>query len=73
MLHCRCLAGASPLALLAVLGLSAPANAQDAAEVSEVVVTGSVIAGAPENAALPVNMIGADELHKQGSPRTPAL
>ena len=70
MLHCRYLAGASPLALLAVLGFAAPANAQDAAEVSEVVVTGSFIAGTPENAALPVNVIGADELQKQGSPST---
>lgn len=61
------------MALLAVLGFAAPANAQDAAEVSEVVVTGSFIAGAPEDAALPVNVIGADELQKQGSPPTPPL
>ena len=38
--------------------------------VEEVVVTGSFIAGTPEDAALPVNVIGADELQKQGSPST---
>ena len=55
MLHCRYLAGASSLALLAVLGLAGPASAQDdATAVEEVVVTGSFIAGTPENAALPV-------------------
>ncbi|MDO9431155.1 MAG: TonB-dependent receptor [Phenylobacterium sp.] len=69
MLHCRYLAGASPLALLAVLGFAAPANAQDS-EVAEVIVTGSFIAGTPEDAALPVNVIGADEVQKQGSPST---
>ncbi|HEY9236411.1 MAG TPA: TonB-dependent receptor [Phenylobacterium sp.] len=36
----------------------------------EVVVTGSFIAGTPENAALPVNVIGQDEMQKQGSPST---
>ncbi|MBW0149903.1 MAG: TonB-dependent receptor [Phenylobacterium sp.] len=40
------------------------------AMVEEVVVTGSFIAGTPEDAALPVNVIGADELQKQGSPST---
>ncbi|MBT9472518.1 MAG: TonB-dependent receptor [Pseudomonadota bacterium] len=70
MLHSKYLAGASSLALLAVLGLAAPANAQDVADVEEVVVTGSFIAGTPEDAALPVNVIGADEMQKQGSPST---
>ncbi|MDZ4321167.1 MAG: TonB-dependent receptor plug domain-containing protein, partial [Phenylobacterium sp.] len=70
MLHSRYLAGASSLALLAVLGLSAPAYAQEEAVVEEVVVTGSFIAGTPEDSALPVNVIGADELQKQGSPST---
>ena len=71
MLHCRYLAGASSLALLAVLGLAGPASAQDeATAVEEVVVTGSFIAGTPENAALPVNVIGQDEMQKQGSPST---
>ena len=71
MLHCRYLAGASSLALLAALGFAAPANAQDdASEVSEIVVTGSFIAGSPENAAMPINVIGSDEMQKQGSPST---
>ncbi|MDP3660620.1 TonB-dependent receptor plug domain-containing protein, partial [Phenylobacterium sp.] len=39
-------------------------------EVSEVVVTGSFIAGTPEDAALPVDVIGADELQRQGNPST---
>ena len=39
-------------------------------EVSEVVVTGSFIAGTPEDAALPVDVIGADELQRQGNPTT---
>jgi iron complex outermembrane receptor protein len=39
-------------------------------EVSEVVVTGSYIAGTPTTAALPVNVIGAADLQKQGSPTT---
>ena len=38
--------------------------------VEEIVVTGSFIAGTPEDAALPVNVIGNDELQKQGSPST---
>ena len=71
MLPCRYLAGASSLALLAVLGLAAPANAQDdAVSVDEVIVTGSFIAGTPEDAALPVNVIGQVEMQKQGSPTT---
>ena len=35
---------------------------------AEVVVTGSLIRGTPEDAALPVDVIGADELAKQGQP-----
>ena len=53
------------------MGFAAPANAQDdTAEVAEVIVTGSFIAGSPENAAMPINVIGADEMQKQGSPST---
>jgi iron complex outermembrane receptor protein len=43
-------------------------QADDAAEVEEIVVTGSLIRGTPENAALPVDVIGQDELERQGSP-----
>lgn len=59
-----------------VLGLIAGAWANGAiaqqagGEVSEVVVTGSFIAGTPEDAALPVDVIGADELQRQGNPST---
>lgn len=78
MLNSRYLAGASSLALLAVIGVGAPAYAQSSAapsaqvdaQVEEVIVTGSFIAGTPEDAALPVNVIGADEVQKQGSPST---
>ncbi|WP_332698585.1 TonB-dependent receptor plug domain-containing protein, partial [Devosia sp.] len=69
MLQSRYLAGASSLALLLTLG-AGQALAQDSAEVEEVVVTGSFIAGTPEDAALPVNVIGAEEMAKQGSPST---
>ncbi|HYD45173.1 MAG TPA: TonB-dependent receptor plug domain-containing protein, partial [Phenylobacterium sp.] len=49
--------------------MSNPAFAQDeAAEVEEVVVTGSFIAGTPEDAALPVDVIGEQELENRGSP-----
>jgi iron complex outermembrane receptor protein len=64
--------GGSVLAVAVALGISAPAGAQTAStaasEVEEVVVTGSYIAGTSEQAALPVDVIGADELQKQGSP-----
>ena len=71
MLHSRYLAGASSLALMAVLGVAAPAYAQEeVSEVQEVIVTGSFIAGTPEDAALPVSVISSDELQKQGSPST---
>ena len=72
MLNIRYLAGASSIALATVLTLSAGqafAQAEDV-EVSEVVITGSFIAGSPEDAALPVNVIGADEMQKQGAPST---
>ncbi|MDK2769425.1 MAG: TonB-dependent receptor plug domain-containing protein [Sphingomonas sp.] len=51
-----------------VLGGAAPAFAQDSGEESEIVITGSLIAGTPEDAALPVDVIGAEELAKQGNP-----
>lgn len=69
------LAGGSILAITLSLGLTSGAMAQTAGpvEVEEVVVTGSLIAGTPENAALPVDVIGAEELAKQGSPTTVEL
>jgi iron complex outermembrane receptor protein len=50
------------------MGVSGTAAAQDAATVEEVIVTGSFIAGTPEDAALPVDVIGAKELEQRGSP-----
>jgi iron complex outermembrane receptor protein len=64
------LAGGSALAIALSLGLSSTALAQEPTEVEAVVVTGSLIAGTPEDAALPVDVIGAEELAKQGSPTT---
>jgi len=69
--------GGSGLALALTLGFAAPALAQTPpagpAEVQEVVVTGSLIRGTPEDAALPVDVIGAEELQKQGTPSTVEL
>lgn len=46
----------------------AAAADQDASPVRDIVVTGSLIRGTPEDAALPVDVIGSEELAKQGSP-----
>ncbi|MBX3485585.1 TonB-dependent siderophore receptor [Phenylobacterium sp.] len=65
--------GGSAFAVATALGLAAPAVAQTAAEpaaVQEVVVTGSFIRGTAEDAALPVEVIGVEELQKRGSPNT---
>ncbi|WP_293375448.1 TonB-dependent receptor [Phenylobacterium sp. SCN 70-31] len=64
------LCGGSMLAAAFSLGLAATAAAQSSAppEVEEVVVTGSFIRGTPENAALPVDVLSAQDLEKQGSP-----
>jgi iron complex outermembrane receptor protein len=69
------LAGGSALAIAVSLGLASAASAQSAAptEVEAVIITGSLIAGTPEDAALPVDVIGAEELAKQGSPTTVEL
>jgi iron complex outermembrane receptor protein len=68
------LAGGSALAMAAAIGFGGVAAAQDEpTEVQEVVITGSLIAGTPEDAALPVDVIGAEELAKQGSPSTVEL
>lgn len=47
---------------------SVPIESSQAGETSEIVVTGSFIRGTPEDAALPVDVISADEIQKQGSP-----
>jgi iron complex outermembrane receptor protein len=70
------LCGGSLLAVTIAMGLSVPAFAQAnkaasaPTDVEEVVVTGSYIAGTPEDAAQPVDVIGAQDLQKQGSPTT---
>jgi iron complex outermembrane receptor protein len=67
--------GSTSLIALAVAALSAPAYAQgnaadDAAAENpkEIVVTGSLIRGSREDAPAPIDVIGAEELSKQGSP-----
>jgi len=65
--------GGSLLAVAFAMGVVAPAAAQaqsEPAEIEEVIVTGSYIAGTPEDAAVPVDVIGAQDLQKQGSPTT---
>jgi iron complex outermembrane recepter protein len=72
MIRSRYFCGASAMAAAFALGLAGPAaaQAQQEAEVEEVVVTGSYIAGTPEDAVQNVDVIGAQELQKQGSPTT---
>lgn len=57
-------------AIATLLASAGPAAAQGAApaQIEEVVVTGSLIQGASEDAALPVTAITAQDLQKQGSP-----
>lgn len=69
-------AGASALALaigMTAIAGQAQAQGSGASTVEEVVVTGSFIRGTPEDAALPVDVIGAEELSKQGNPSTVEL
>jgi len=56
------------LALATAPGARAADTASASAPVGEVVVTGSLIRGTPTTAALPVDVIGAEELAKQNSP-----
>ena len=69
------LAGGSVLAMGLALGAASSASAQatEPTQVDTVIITGSLIAGTPEDAALPVDVIGAEELAKQGSPTTVEL
>ena len=68
MLKSSYFCGGSILAVALALGSAGAAAAQEASTVEEVVVTGSFIAGTPEDAALPVDVIGAKELEARGSP-----
>ena len=67
MLKTERLCGVSALAIM--LGLATTTHAQDKpGEVAEVIVTGSFIRGTPEDAALPVDVLSAQDLQKQGAP-----
>lgn len=74
MIKRRYLCGGSAMAVVFMLGVAGQAAAQsgapkpDDSEVAEVVVTGSFIAGTPEDAALPVDVMSAKDLEAQGSP-----
>lgn len=60
-------------AALGVSGATEAAHAQQSApppQDNEIVVTGSLIRGTPETAALPVDVITAQDLQDQGSPTT---
>jgi len=65
------MAGAGALSTMAA-ALPAAAQQADAASgpalIEEVVVTGSFIAGTPKDSAIPVAIIGREELEKRGSP-----
>jgi iron complex outermembrane recepter protein len=62
--------GVSSAALILAASLAGAAQAQqsDPAVVEEVVVTGSFIAGTPKDTAIPVAVIGQEELERRGSP-----
>ncbi len=65
-----CGVSAMAIALAGVTMTGAAAQTATEAEVAEVVVTGSFIRGTPEDAALPVDVISAEDISKQGSPST---
>ncbi|HEY8573135.1 TonB-dependent receptor domain-containing protein [Phenylobacterium sp.] len=68
MLKSTYFCGGSILAVVLGLGISTTAAAQAPSEVEEVIVTGSFIAGTPEDAALPVDVVNAQEIERRGSP-----
>ena len=74
MLKSRYFCGGSILAVAMTLGVAHSATAADtpsssgSTTVEEVIVTGSFIAGTSEKAAQPVDVIGQQELAKQGQP-----
>ena len=81
MLQKALFCGGSVMAVALSLGFASAASAQagkpaappQPPQVSEVVVTGSYIAGTPQDAALPVSVVGVQDLQKQGSPTTVQL
>lgn len=67
--------GSTSLVALAMATIATPAFAQNGAEdealandAKEIVVTGSLIRGSREEAPAPIDVIGAEELSRQGSP-----
>ncbi|MDX2238334.1 MAG: TonB-dependent receptor [Hyphomonadaceae bacterium] len=56
------------LAALGTMGWSGAAVAQDSSDNPEIVVTGSLIRGTPEDASLPVDVFTAVELQRSGTP-----
>ena len=73
MSRCAYLYAGSALAITIGLGLATAAAAQGSAspsgnQVEELVITGSLIRGTPEDAALPVDVITNEALQEQGSP-----
>lgn len=68
MSRSRYFCGGSAFALAMLLTVGSAAAQDRSTEVEEVVVTGSFIAGTPEDAALPVDVMSAQDLEKQGSP-----
>lgn len=68
MLKSDCLRGASAVAILLGAGLTATSALAQTGEIAEVIVTGSYIRGTPEDAALPVDVLSAQDLQKQGAP-----
>lgn len=67
MLKSSYFCGGSVLAVALAFGVPGFAAAQETT-VEEVVITGSFIAGTPEDAALPVDVINSKELEARGSP-----
>ena len=66
--YCGVSAAAVAVAALASTSAWAADDATKPTTVEEVVVTGSLIAGTPKTTAIPIAVIGQEELEKRGSP-----
>lgn len=67
---CACAISAMAIAAASpAMAQAAPDDSTGAVDASkDIVITGSIIKGTPEDAALPVDVIGAAELQRQGNP-----
>src|SRR3982751_4823830 len=66
-LFCACAVSAMAFAAASpAMAQTAPDDSTDSGK--DIVITGSIIKGTPEDAALPVDVIGAAELQRQGNP-----